>query len=119
MTFIWNAREYRNEREFDCTQEEGVGSEDQSPGAYERRDALKAGEAATLERQDATEVVSLLWLAPSYVEHEATSQERVKKFHLCIPTVRNTRSITQMMQTNWNVMDSSRNRKVMLRSRVR
>jgi len=43
----------------------------------------KAGEAATLERQDATEVVSLLWLEPSYLEYEATSQEVVKNFHLC------------------------------------
>ena len=77
------------------------------------RDAAKAGEAATLERQDATEVVSLLWLAPSYVEHKATGQEGVNKFHLCTPSVRNTRSITQMMQTNWNVKDSSRNRKHM------
>ena len=35
----------------------------------------------------------------------------LKKVHLCEPTVHNTRSITQMMQKNWNVMDSSRNRK--------
>ena len=31
-----------------------VGSEDQSLGYYERRDAAKAGEAAILERQDTT-----------------------------------------------------------------
>ena len=41
-------------------QEEGVGSEDQSPGACEGQDEAKAGEAATLERQGAT--VSVLWV---------------------------------------------------------
>ena len=55
-------------------------------------------------------VEPMLWLASSYVEHENTSQEGVMKFHFCMATVHNTRSITQMMQTNWNVVDSSRNR---------
>ena len=56
----------------------------------------RGGEAATLERHDATEVVSLMWLAPSYVEHEATSQEGVMNFMPCLKslervgTVRNT-----------------------------
>ena len=39
--------EWRNERRFDCTREEGVGSENRSPS----RDTAKVGEAATLERQ--------------------------------------------------------------------
>ena len=46
---------------------------------------------------DATEAVSYLWLASSYLQHEATIQERVKKYDLCL-------SITQMMQKNWSVM---------------
>ena len=41
----------RNERGFNCTREEGVGSEDQSSGSYESRDAAKVGEITTLERQ--------------------------------------------------------------------
>ena len=63
------------------------------------------------KERDATEVVSLLWLASSYLKHKATIQEGVMKFHLCMPTVHNARGITQMMQKNWNVMVPSRNRK--------
>ena len=55
-------------------------------------------------------------VAPSYLEHEAVSQEGVKKFDLFMPTVHNTRSITQMMQMNCNDMVSSRNRKQVSRS---
>ena len=43
----------------------------------------------------------------------------LKKFHFCMPTVHKTRSITQMVQKNWNVMDTSRNRKHLSRSRLR
>ena len=31
----------------------------------------------------------MLWLASSYLEHEATIQERVKKYHLCLSTPSN------------------------------
>ena len=41
----------------------------------------------------------------------AAIQEGENNFHLCMPTVHNTKSITQMMQMNWNVMIFSRNRK--------
>ena len=47
-----------------------------------------------------------------FVVAKAGIQEGVKKHHLCL-------SITQMMQMNWNVMVSSRNRKHMSRSWVR
>ena len=40
----------------------------------------------------------------------------VMKVHLCMPSVRNTRRITQMMQKNWSAMVSSRNQKHVSRS---
>ena len=43
-----------------------------------------------LGETSATEAESLVWLAPSCLEHEATSQEGVKKFDFFMPTVRNT-----------------------------
>ena len=44
------------------------------------------------------------------------TRDVLKKFDVFMPTVHNTRSITQMMQMNWNVMVSLRNRKQMSRS---
>ena len=58
---------------------------------------------------------SMLWLAASYLEYNATIQEGVMNFmriSMCWNSSKdNTRSITKMMKTNWNVMVSSRNRK--------
>ena len=39
-----------------------------------------------LRETSATEAVSLVWLAPSYWDHEATSQEEVNKFDLFVPS---------------------------------
>ena len=61
---------------------------------------------------------SMLWLAASYLEYRATIQEGVmnvmpyfKKSGTCWNSSKhNTRSITQMIRMNWNVVVSSRNR---------
>ena len=43
-----------------------------------------------LGETSATEAESLVWLAPSCLEHEATSQEGVKKFDFFMLSVHNT-----------------------------
>ena len=44
---------------------------------------------AKSEKQSHNKGESMLWLASSYVEHEATIQEGVKKFHLCLSLLHN------------------------------
>ena len=56
---------------------------------------------------------SLLWLALSYLGAQGCNPRRGDEFHA---SKQITRSITQMMQMNWKVMDSSRNRKHVSRS---
>ena len=73
-------------------------------GAKERAEAQpRLARPPPWKTQDATEVVSLLWLALLVQRHEDRSHEGVKNVHLCMPTVHNTRSITPMMQKNWCV----------------
>ena len=49
VTKLKQESQYRNERGFYRTREEGVGSQDQSRGSCESRDTAKAGEAGTLK----------------------------------------------------------------------
>ena len=77
----------------------GVGSENQSQGSYDGRDEGGA-ETTTLEREsmrrlntvasqrgDATEVSQCCGSQPRTGRHNATNQERVKKFDLFMPTL--------------------------------
>ena len=70
-----------------------------------------------IDLSDTTEVVSMLWLAASYLEARGYKPRRGDEIYAlfqwsgtcCNSSKHNTRTITQMTQKKWNAVVSSRN----------